>query len=274
MTTRRFMLIGTAIVVGLTAAIPRPAPAPGAGGTPAPELTNTSWLNSDKPLRIADLRGRVVLLNFWVFTCGNCTRTVPSLVAYDRSYRERGLTIIGIHTPEFPPYAGEHDKGNLARALDRQGITYPNAQDNDRRTWDAYGIRYWPSFVLIDKGGTIRYTGYGEFHLKDGDYQEWDRRIQQLLAEPPLVALDAGPPLRLVAAPGVRINARLKPALELDDGTVVRFDAPHVTADSAYFTAAPTAAPPLTGNQHGTLRLSVCPADEKICRLVEMAVVW
>src|SRR5256886_4618987 len=107
--------------------------------TPAPELTNTSWLNSDKPLRIADLRGRVVLLNFWVFTCGNCTRTVPSLVAYDRLYRARGLTIIGIHTPEFPPYAGEHDKGNLARALDRQGITYPNTQDNDRRTWDAYG---------------------------------------------------------------------------------------------------------------------------------------
>src|SRR5207253_7166556 len=91
---------------------------------------------------------------------------------------------------------------------------------------------------------------------------------------PPIVTLEAGPPLRLVAAPGVRINARLKPALELDDGTVVRFDSPHVTADSAYFTAAPTAAPPLTGNRHGTLRLSVCPAGEKICRLVEMAVVW
>src|SRR5256884_476737 len=86
MTTHRSGLVGTAIVAGLTAAIRRPAPALGAGGTPAPELTNTSWLNSDKPLRIADLRGRVVLLNFWVFTCGNCTRTVPSLVAYDRLY--------------------------------------------------------------------------------------------------------------------------------------------------------------------------------------------
>src|SRR5213594_2205749 len=154
---------------------------------PAPELSNASWLNTDHPLRLAELRsqGRVVLLNFWVFTCGNCTRTVPSLVAYDRRYRARGLTFIGIHTPEFPPYAGEHDKGNLARALARQGIAYPNAQDNDRRTWDAYGIRYWPSFVLIDKRGMIRYTGYGEFHLDDGDYQEWDRRIQQLLAESP-----------------------------------------------------------------------------------------
>jgi len=266
-----------AVVAGLVAvsaaAIRRPAPAPGAGGTPAPELTNTSWLNSDKPLRLGDLRGRVVLLNFWVFTCGNCTRTVPSLVAYDRSYRERGLTIIGIHTPEFPPYAGEHDKGNLARALDRQGITYPNAQDNDRRTWDAYSIRYWPSFVLIDKGGTIRYTGYGEFHLDDGDYREWDRRIQRLLAEPPLLALDPGPPLRLVAAPGVRINARLKPALELDDGTVLRFDSPLLTPDSAYYAAPPVAAPPRSAHR-GTLRASICRSGEGICQSVRLAVAW
>src|SRR6266542_62263 len=111
-----------------------PRSAPPGGDRTVPELTNTSWLNTDHPLRLAELRGRVVLLNFWVFTCGNCTRTVPSLVAYDRRYRSRGLTIIGIHTPEFPPYAGEHDKSNVARALSRQDITYPNAQDNDRRT--------------------------------------------------------------------------------------------------------------------------------------------
>ncbi|HYS20360.1 MAG TPA: hypothetical protein VEO73_04670 [Gemmatimonadales bacterium] len=91
---------------------------------------------------------------------------------------------------------------------------------------------------------------------------------------PPLVALEAGPPLRLVAAPGVRINARLKPALELDDGTVLRFDSPHVTADSAYFAAAPTVAAPLSSSRHGTLRLSVCTSGQKICRLVEMAVAW
>ncbi len=159
MATRISAVIGTAIIAGLTAAIHRPAPVSSAAGTPAPELTNTSWLNSNKPLRLADLRGRVVLLNFWVFTCGNCTRTVPSLVAYDRRYRAHGLTIIGVHTPEFPPYAGEHDKGNLARALDRQGITYPNAQDNDRRTWDEQGVRYWPGYGLGDKAGKIRYTG-------------------------------------------------------------------------------------------------------------------
>lgn len=162
--------------------MPMPALTVRSGGA-APELANTSWLNADHPLRLAELRGRVVLLNFWVFTCVNCTNTVPSLVEFDRRYRERGLTLIGIHTPEFPAYAGEHDKGNLDRALRRQGITYPNAQDNDRATWHAYGIQFWPSFVLIDKHGAIRYTEAGEFHLNDADFQEWDGRIRELLAE-------------------------------------------------------------------------------------------
>jgi len=92
-------------------------------------------------------------------------------------------------------------------------------------------------------------------------------------SHPPLVALQPGPPLRLVAAPGVRINARLKPALELDDGTIVRFDSPHLTSDSAYFAAAPTAAPP-DGARRGTLRVSVCPSGEGICRSLAIAVAW
>jgi thiol-disulfide isomerase/thioredoxin len=150
---------------------------------PAPAWDNTSWLNTDTPVRLDQLRGRVVLLNFWVFTCGNCTRTVPSLVKLDSRYRPEGLTLIGIHTPEFPPYAGEHDKGNVAKALVRYDITYPNAQDNDRRTWDRYAIRYWPSFVLIDKRGRIRYEGAGEFHVGDRTYRAWEQRIQTLLAE-------------------------------------------------------------------------------------------
>ena len=90
----------------------------------------------------------------------------------------------------------------------------------------------------------------------------------------PLVALEAGPPLRLVAVPGVRINARLKPALELDDGTVLRFDSPRVTSDSAYFAAAPTAVAPRSGSRYGTLRLSVCPSGQEICRLLVMRVAW
>jgi thiol-disulfide isomerase/thioredoxin len=152
---------------------------------PAPAWHNTSWLNADHPLTLDELRGRVVLLNFWVFTCYNCTNTVPSLVDFDRKYRDKGLTIIGIHTPEFPPYAGEHDKGNVERALRKYGIEYPNAQDNDNRTWDLYGIRFWPSFVLIDRKGVVRYEGAGEFHVGDGQYRTWAQRIERLLEESP-----------------------------------------------------------------------------------------
>ena len=164
----------------------RPAPGvPAADGDyrPAPAWHNTSWLNTDRALTLESLRGRVVLLNFWVFTCYNCTNTVPSLKVFDQQFRDRGLTVIGVHTPEFPPYAGEHDKGNVARALAKEGIAYPNAQDNDRATWKLYNIQYWPSFVLIDKQGRVRYEGYGEFHVGDKWHQEWQRRIETLLAE-------------------------------------------------------------------------------------------
>jgi thiol-disulfide isomerase/thioredoxin len=150
---------------------------------PAPEWRNQSWLNTDQPLTLKSLRGRVVLLNFWVFTCYNCTNTVPSLVEFDRRYRDQGLTIIGIHTPEFPPYAGEHDRKNVEQALSRHGIRYPVAQDNDNATWNLYGIRFWPSFVLIDKQGRIRYEGVGEFHLDDATFQDWEGKIKELLAE-------------------------------------------------------------------------------------------
>jgi thiol-disulfide isomerase/thioredoxin len=179
-------IVVTALAAASSGPLRRPAALPASApsaDTSAPELENSTWLNTTHPLRLAELRGRAVLLNFWVFTCYNCTNTVPSLVEFDRRYRDHGLTLIGIHTPEFPPYAGEHDKGNLARALAKLGITYPNAQDNDRRTWDTYGIQYWPSFVLIDKRGKIRFTGYGEFHLNDAEFRIWDGRIRQVLAE-------------------------------------------------------------------------------------------
>jgi thiol-disulfide isomerase/thioredoxin len=154
-------------------------------GRPAPAWANTSWLNTpgDRPLTLESLRGRVVLLNFWTFTCWNCTGAIPSLVNYDRKYRDGGLTIIGIHRPEFPPYAGEHDRGNVAKALAKYHIEYPNAQDNDHATWDLYDIQYWPSYVLIDRRGSIRFEGAGEFHLEDATYDQWDGRIRKLLAE-------------------------------------------------------------------------------------------
>lgn len=108
---------------------------------------------------------------------------MPSLVELDKDYRDQGLTIIGIHTPEFPPYAGEHDKGNVARALKQHHIRYANAQDNDSKTWRLYGIHAWPSFVVIDKKGQIRYEGAGEFHVRDRNYNIWEKRIKALLAE-------------------------------------------------------------------------------------------
>ena len=152
---------------------------------PAPAWANTSWLNTagDRPVTLQSLRGRVVLLNFWTFSCWNCTGAIPSLVDYDRKYRDQGLTIIGIHRPEFPPYAGEHDRGNVAKALAKYHIEYPNAQDNDHATWDLYDIQYWPSYVLIDRRGSIRFEGAGEFHIGDAWYDQWDGRIRRLLAE-------------------------------------------------------------------------------------------
>lgn len=189
-TALKFSLtLAVAVIAGLSlAANRRTMPnrvhdSPGQDPRPAPEWTNTSWLNAGAPVTLRSLRGRVVLLNFWTFTCGNCTRTIPALVALDRTYRDRGLTLIGIHTPEFPPYAGEHNRANVARALERHQIEYANAQDNDAATWTRYGIRYWPSYVLIDKQGRIRAEGYGEFHAGDAEHRRWAERVELLLAE-------------------------------------------------------------------------------------------
>ena len=153
------------------------------GGRTAPTWDNASWLNADEPLRLDRLRGRVVLVNFWVYSCYNCTNTVPALVELDRRYRAAGLVTIGMHTPEFPPYSGEHDAANVARALKRYGISYPVAQDNDHRTWDRYDIRFWPTVVLIDKHGRIRHEEIGEFHPDDARFADVDRRIRALLDE-------------------------------------------------------------------------------------------
>jgi thiol-disulfide isomerase/thioredoxin len=109
---------------------------------PAPPWRNTTWLNTDRPLTLASLRGRVVLLNFWTFTCYNCRGAIPSLVTFDRMYRGQGLTLIGMHTPEFPPYAGEHDSANVAKALREHGIEYPMRRTTTPApgTCTAFGI--------------------------------------------------------------------------------------------------------------------------------------
>lgn len=141
----------------------------------APELTGISdWLNSE-PLKLADLKGKVVLIDFWTYSCINCQRTQPYLNAWYDSYEKDGLVIIGVHAPEF---AFEKVKSNVAKAIKDEGIKYPVALDNDFATWRAYDNQYWPAKYLIDKDGQIRYTQFGE-----GDYSKTESVIQDLLKE-------------------------------------------------------------------------------------------
>jgi cytochrome c biogenesis protein CcdA/thiol-disulfide isomerase/thioredoxin len=143
----------------------------------APELARLGrWFNSP-PLTLAGLRARhrVVLIDFWTYTCINCIRTLPHVTAWDARYARDGLTVIGVHTPEFP---FEKDPGNVAAAIRQNGIRYAVAQDNDYGTWDAFGNQYWPAKYLIDARGRVRYAHFGE-----GDYDVTERAIRSLLAE-------------------------------------------------------------------------------------------
>ena len=142
---------------------------------PAPELQNEVWLNVDGPLRLAELRGNVVLLEMWTFGCYNCRNVLPSLKEWHYEYSDDGLVIIGNHYPEFQY---EHELENLEQAIVDLEIPYAVAQDNERQTWGAYHNRYWPTLYLIDKWGNIRYS-----HIGEGKYAETERAIQALLAE-------------------------------------------------------------------------------------------
>ncbi len=144
----------------------------------APEFVDTQrQFNTPggKPLTMASLRGRVVLVDFWTYSCINCLRTLPYLTAWDRRYRRDGLTIVGVHSPEFP---FEKDAGNVEEAIARNGIRYPVVQDNDLATFTAYGTEYWPAEYFVDRRGRVRYVHFGE-----GEYGEKEKVIRELLAE-------------------------------------------------------------------------------------------
>jgi cytochrome c biogenesis protein CcdA/thiol-disulfide isomerase/thioredoxin len=144
----------------------------------APEFKETEdWFNTpgDRPLTLAGLRGRVVLVDFWTYTCINCIRTLPYLKAWNAAYHNEGLTIVGVETPEF---SFEHDAANVASAISTFGIKYPVVQDNEYGTWDAYNNEYWPADYLIDAHGDVRYVSFGE-----GDYDKTESAIRALLAE-------------------------------------------------------------------------------------------
>ena len=174
------ILLGTALVRTAT-----PPPSEAAARTPvpnlrdwgpAPELSNEIWINTGEPLRLADLRGKVILLEMWTYGCYNCRNVLPSLKDWHEHYANQGLVIIGNHYPEF---AHEEDLENLKKAVTELEIPYAIAQDNDGVTWRAYSNRYWPTLYLIDKRGHIRYTQIGE-----GNYEQTEAAIQALLAEP------------------------------------------------------------------------------------------
>ena len=149
--------------------------APAATATAPPFRGIDTWINS-RPLTLAKLRGKVVLVDFWTYSCINCLRTLPHLEAWDSRYRKAGLVIVGVHTPEF---AFEHVVSNVRKATRRLGVRYPVAIDNGYKTWDAYRNDAWPAEYLIDRRGQVREVKKGE-----GNYGDTERKIQALLGEP------------------------------------------------------------------------------------------
>ncbi len=143
-------------------------------GGSAPEITGQVWLNA-APLRVADLKDKVVLVEFWTFGCYNCRNVEPYVKEWHNQYAKQGLIVIGVHTPES---SYERSVTALEEYLHKQQIHYPVVTDNDFATWERYGNRAWPAVYLIDKQGLIRYT-----HIGEGRYAQTEQQIQTLLAE-------------------------------------------------------------------------------------------
>ena len=140
----------------------------------APELAPGEWINSE-PLKLKVLRGRVVLIEFWTFGCINCRNTLPLVKGWHDRYHDKGLIVIGVHSPEFDE---EKNVESLRGQVASLGIRYPVITDNDYKTWNAYKVEAWPTIFLLDKQGRIRWMRVGE-----GSYDETERLIQKLLAE-------------------------------------------------------------------------------------------
>ena len=161
---------------------PAPAAAATAGETPAPPtgplapefVGITAWLNTE-PLTMAGLRGKVVLVDFWTYSCVNCIRTLPYLRDWHEKYARHGLVMVGVHAPEFD---FEKDEQNVRDAMARQRVAWPVAMDNAHATWSAYRNRYWPRKYLMDRNGVQRYDVIGE-----GRYRETEEKIRELLTE-------------------------------------------------------------------------------------------
>ena len=141
---------------------------------PAPKLSGGDWINSES-LTLDGLRGRVVYLEFWTFSCYNCLNTLPRVKALDAKYRDQGLTVIGVQSPEFER---EKDLATITRSVKKLEIEYPVVTDNEMKTWNSYGVNAWPTIVIIDKQGRIRYR-----HVGEGAYDEQEKVVKLLLSE-------------------------------------------------------------------------------------------
>ncbi len=176
----------------------------------APELRGEVWLNTPEPLSMVALRGQVVLIDFWDYTCINCLHTLPYLREWHRRYHQKGLVIVGVHAPEF---AFAKDSQMVEEAVLALALPYPVTLDNAYQTWNAYANRAWPAKYLVDQDGYIR-----AFHYGEGAYQEFEEAIQQLLKErdPALTFPAPMAPVRELDVPG---NLRYRATPELYLGT-------------------------------------------------------
>jgi peptide-methionine (R)-S-oxide reductase len=161
-------------IIRLTGGNSQPDLASATDSPVAPDFAPGTWINSE-PLTIKGLRGRVVLVQFWTFGCYNCRNTLPAVKRWHERYADKGLTIVGVHAPEFD---SEQKIENVRREVAELGIRYPVVTDNDYKTWRAYRVEAWPTIFVLDKSGRVRST-----HIGEGAYDETERMIQQLLAE-------------------------------------------------------------------------------------------
>lgn len=178
------------------------------GPVRAPEFPpNVTWLQGG-PLRLADLRGKPVLIDFWDYTCLNCLRTLPYVKEWHRRYASFGLTVVGVHAPEF---SFAREGGNVLRAVREQDVQYPVVLDNDYAVWQAYANRYWPAKYLVDGNGYLRY-----YHFGEGGYGETEQAIQFLLREsfPEILLPGVMEPVREEDRPGAACY-RVTPELYL-----------------------------------------------------------
>ena len=150
-------------------------------GPLAPPLRSERWINS-RPLAQADLRGKVLLVEFWTFDCINCIRTVPAMRQLRASLPVSEVVIVGVHTPELDR---ERELRNVERAVARLGVTYPVALDNDYAIWRSFNNRYWPALYVVDKRGVIRHVHTGELHQRTSDWDEVTSLVESLRKESP-----------------------------------------------------------------------------------------